>query len=119
MIALAILMKYWPLVFILINGLFLWVSWSFKKGIVTHVDLEKVTDSVDRLNDELDHRVKQIEDRVLVVEQDLKHAPDNDDLKKLTAQISQLHSEISQVAGGMEGIRRAVDLINTHLLEKK
>jgi hypothetical protein len=111
-------MKYWPLVFLMINGLFLWVSWSFKKGIPTHDDLKGVVESVDHLRDEMERRSKKQDERILIVERDLKHAPNDDDLKELHQKINAIATVVGEANGTLSGLQRSVDLMTEHLINR-
>ena len=63
--------------------------------------------------------VEAIAQRVTVIEQDIKHMPGHDHLQALSARMEDLHRDVANISGGMEGIRRAVDLINEHLLNRR
>ncbi len=63
--------------------------------------------------------VDAIAQRLTVIEQDIKHMPGHDHLQSLATRMEDLHRDVASISGGMEGIRRAVDLINEHLLNRR
>lgn len=63
-------------------------------------------------------RVSAIEDRVTAVESDMHHLPTHKDIHDLTKTIGALRGDLSELSGRMSGVNRAVDLINSHLLNR-
>ncbi len=67
---------------------------------------------------ELDHKMAQLDRRVTIVEQDVRHGPSHGDIKELGQRLEELHGDLKEMHGGLTGIRRAVDLMNQHLLDR-
>lgn len=66
---------------------------------------------------ELDDRLKEKNLRLTRVEEALRHVPTHADMQKLEIRVSDVHADLQKVVGGVEGLRRAVDLMSQHLLE--
>lgn len=60
-----------------------------------------------------------LDSRLTRVEVAIEHAPSRRDIEQLSRRIETLHGDLGRVAGGLEGIRRAVDLLNEHLLNRE
>lgn len=67
---------------------------------------------------ELDAKMAALDHRVTIVEQDVRHGPSHADIKELSHRIEELHGDLKELGGGVTGIRRAVDLMNQHLLDR-
>lgn len=57
--------------------------------------------------------------RLTRVEEAHRHSPTHGDMGQLSRELGELRGDVQQMAGGLEGIRRAVDLINQHLLNNR
>ncbi len=91
-------------------------------GIAIYVWLinkHKATNSrIDRVEGEFDERLDKIADRVTVTELEIKHMPSRDDINRLNSRIEELHGDLHEIAGGVTGLRRAVDLMNEFLINQ-
>ncbi|WP_111745591.1 DUF2730 family protein [Salinisphaera orenii] len=67
--------------------------------------------------DNVDARVDDVEGRVLKAESDLKYTPSNAEIKELHKDIANLRGDMREISGSLTGLRRAVDLMNQHLLK--
>lgn len=56
--------------------------------------------------------------RLQDVQRDMAAVPTRDELAKLHADLSHVRQELGNVSGRLEGIGRALDLINEHLLNR-
>lgn len=70
-----------------------------------------------------DDRVQKVEERVSVVETHLPHMPTHidirNDMQAIETLLRNLRGEIGEISGRMQGVNRAVDLINQHLLNTR
>jgi hypothetical protein len=57
-----------------------------------------------------------LEDRATRAELEIKHLPNHADLAKLSSRIEEIHADLHEIAGGVSGLRRAVDLMNEYLI---
>ncbi|SMF85798.1 Protein of unknown function [Tistlia consotensis] len=80
------LLKLWPLLLFLINGLMGWAVWSMRKEFATKADVAEVKESVGNLAG-----------RVELVERDLEHLPSKDDLNKLQLELAKVVGELREV----------------------
>jgi len=55
--------------------------------------------------------------RLISIERDLRHMPSHHDIKQLTESLSRVHGDLSNAVGKLEGLGRAVDLVQQHLLD--
>ena len=110
------ILKYWPVILVAINLLVAWVAWSFRQGIPSHSDVKGVASSVADLQHEFESRLDIQDDKVIRLEEAIKRAPTHDDITNLTKQIGELRGDLREAIGSLNGISRAVDLMNDHLL---
>lgn len=103
------LVRWWPLALFLLNGVSFWLVWSIRTGLVSKSEL-------DLTRREIDGRIDNVDRRVATVESELRHLPTQRDITLLTGQIGQLESRMGEALGRLEGIGRATDLMNEHLL---
>lgn len=66
---------------------------------------------------EFDDRLKEKNIRLTRVEEALRHVPTHADMQKIEVRVSDVHADLQKVVGGVEGLRRAVDLMSQHLLD--
>lgn len=67
----------------------------------------------------LSSAMQMIDSRLTRLEVQIEHAPSRRDIEQLSQRIQTLHGDLSKLSGGLEGIRRAVDLLNEHLLNRE
>lgn len=89
-------------------------------GFYVHlVTRQRVTETqFDQLKDELHQSLNGFGQRLARAEEALRHGPTHGDMSGLARELGELRGDVQQMAGGLEGIRRAVDLINQHLLNR-
>ncbi len=66
--------------------------------------------------DERDRRCSRHKERTQALESELRHLPARQELTKLSDDIANLNGTIANLGGRLEGINRAVDLLNQHHL---
>lgn len=59
-----------------------------------------------------------LRERVSIVENDVSHLPDHKEITKLREMIGQLNKELAETLGGLNGLKRAVDIMNQHLIDQ-
>jgi len=96
--------------FILTAGVWVYVWLSNRQRATTKrvQDLEKLT--LERLQ-EHDGWLNRLDTK-------LKYIPTRDDHSKLSDRIEDLHGDLHEISGVLSGLRRAVDLMNEHLLNR-
>lgn len=91
-------------------ALFVWVYFS-NRHRVTVGKIEKIErDTHKRLDD---HGT-----RMTCLESDVKHSPSRAEINSLEDKIEKMNALLSRVDGRLEGINRAVDLMNNYLINK-
>ncbi len=78
-------MQYWPVAMLLLNGPLAWVVWGMKKEFASKTDLANVVGDVAGLNK-----------RVELVEHDLLHLPNKDDLHQVRLDLSEVVGELRE-----------------------
>lgn len=63
-------------------------------------------------------RFKELETRMAHMEDEVKHLPGHHDIKELSQRCEAMHGDLCELKGSLSGIRRAVDLMNDHLLNR-
>lgn len=80
---------------------------------------QRVTqDKLDAHMAEVTQTLNGLGQRLARVEEAHRHSPTHGDMGALAKELGELRGDVQQMAGGLEGIRRAVDLINQHLLSR-
>lgn len=67
--------------------------------------------------DQVQGRVEDVESRIQSVETDLRHMPTQSDIKDLASQIAGVRADMKEISGTLQGVGRAVDLMNQYLLD--
>ena len=96
--------------FIAISGVAIYAH-VMSRGRATEAKVE--SNAVDLRKALTDH-----ETRISGLQADVKQMPSQVDIRELYSRLGQLHGDIQQVNGRLEGIGRAVDLVNQHLLSQ-
>lgn len=99
------ILKYWPIILFALNFLALWVAWSARRVIPNKEEIEK--------------RLAEQDKAIIRLEEAMKRAPTHSDIKELSSRIEALHGDLQSVVGSLTGIRRAVDLMNEYLLNRR
>lgn len=124
------ILKFWPMILVLLQFFTMWVGWSLRKEFVTHTDLDKaVSDAMQSANHSgdikelrsdheiLHERVTEVIDkRLLRVEEGIKHMPKHEDLSRIHQRMDELNSLVQQIHGTSYSTNRTVGLIQQHLL---
>lgn len=63
-------------------------------------------------------RVELVEERVTLVERDIRSMPTTADIFELNQRIACLHGDLREIKGTLKGLSRAVDLMNEHLISR-
>lgn len=64
----------------------------------------------------LSHADHEMDDRLIRVEENLKHLPSNEDLAMLTQRIEGVAKEVGKLEGTLDQVNNGVSLIHQHLL---
>ncbi|MBF0153409.1 MAG: hypothetical protein HQL64_06700 [Magnetococcales bacterium] len=94
------ILKWIPVVTVILTGMAAWIAWSVKRGLVSHEEL----DSSMR---ETRHEMTEISNRLIRVEAELNHIPTRDS-------INDLASRIYEMNGCLSGVKRQLDLLLQH-----
>ncbi|HXG29262.1 MAG TPA: DUF2730 family protein [Nevskiales bacterium] len=94
------------------------VAWVAKRRAATQAAIDRVDGVINREVADRKHEVRRLEDRVIVLEQHIVHAPKAEDINGLRSEIAALRGNLGEFKGEMRGLTRAVDLMNEHLLNK-
>lgn len=71
---------------------------------------------VDRKRRARSEEVTELKTRVADLEKDIKYAPSHADIRRVMDELSKTNTSLQQLIGSFNGVQRAVDLINRHLL---
>lgn len=74
------------------------------------------TQSIRALEQDVDERLDDHGTRLTRLEEEVRHLPTHDDIGGVFKRIDQIHGDLKELTGAMSGVKRAVDLINEHLL---
>jgi len=64
-------------------------------------------------------QIGSLESRMDRVEIEIKHAPTKEDFRLLADRVGQVHGDLRELSGSMSGLKRAVDIMNEHLLNRE
>ncbi|WP_027366946.1 DUF2730 family protein [Desulfocurvibacter africanus] len=99
-----LLLKWWPLIWAGLNLVGFWVMWSLSRRFVS-------TEHCGRCREDFEKRLSR-------VESDSSHAPRHGDLSKIYERLNAVAGTVADQGGELRAIRRSLDLINQHLLNK-
>lgn len=90
-------------------------------GLYAHINTRgRVTDDAMRREvARVDLVLKEQSAEIATVRENQRVAPTHTDIEELGRRLGELHGDIQKVDGRLEGIGRAVDLMNQHLLSSK
>lgn len=130
-----VVLKYWPIVIVVIQFFMMWAQWSLKKEFVTHADLKKaVTDALESssrtdrdIQEDMDslagkHQslhdqvTEDIDKRLLRVEEGIKHMPTHQDLTRIHSRMDDMNTKLNKIDGVSSSTNHTVSLIQQHLL---
>lgn len=103
-----------------------WISiaeWVTTAGVwlyVWNVNRNRVTDKrITALEEHMDEKMDGHADRIARLEQDTKHAPNHEDMKRLHQRLDGVNGELKEMRGQFTTANHTLTLIHRHLLEKK
>lgn len=68
--------------------------------------------------DRVDVRVSELTERVTLLERDVRHLPDHDDLAELHEKVNVIASSLGKIEGELSALVRNLSLIHQHLLDE-
>jgi tetrahydromethanopterin S-methyltransferase subunit G len=89
-------------------GIYVWISTQDK------VTNKRISD----LEDKVDGRIDNYAERIARVEQDLHHAPTQDDIKRLHARIDTIDQRLSRMEGEFKSQNELLRMILSRIAEK-
>lgn len=128
-------LKYWPIVIVVIQFFMMWAQWSLRKEFVTHTDLAKavseaiksasfgdsnIQEDIESLRTDhhsLHERVTEgIDKRLLRLEENIKHMPTHQDLTRLHQRMDDFNAGQQKIVGSLDGLKHTMNLIQQYLL---
>ncbi|MCX7071196.1 MAG: DUF2730 family protein [Gammaproteobacteria bacterium] len=113
----------WEIAITLISGAAFLVAWFGRRDKAHKKAVEEVSQDLAKktLNEaarysELRHEIADVQARISVVEENIKHLPTANDLHSLQNAIGQLAAGIGRLEGAQQGVIRQVDLMNSYLM---
>jgi len=98
------------------------LSFLISGGVAIYAHImtrQRVTEKeLDQHKEDVIEMINGFGQRLVRVEEAGRHAPTHTDMGALEKELGALRGDVQQMSGGLEGIRRAVDLINQHLLNR-
>ena len=89
-------------------GVYLWINRRY----------QATNKRVDEVKEDLTLRIEDTERALVRVSTDVSHLPNRAEINSLRDDIRQLTGELSETKGRLNGINRAVDLINEFLINQ-
>lgn len=110
----------------IINTLVIWAvaiyTYLANRNRVTNERITSLQGSlssrVDSLRIDMDHRLDGHADRLTRVESDLKHAPTDEDIKRLHSRIDDLAGAMKELGGEFKGANHTLQLIHSFMLQQ-
>lgn len=107
--------EHWRLILSLVH--FVWAA--LLTIYVWVANRQRVTaDRLKRLEDETEEKLNRHSIRLSCLETDIKHLPDQKAINRLSERMDTLNGTLNQFGGRLEGINRAVDLMNDFLINQ-
>lgn len=93
-------------------------QWAFNVIVAFYLFTSRKHAATNSRVDALTVRVEATEKDVISVKSGIKHMPDHDEITQLRSDITDLIGTIGETKGRLDGINRAVDLINEYLIKQ-
>ncbi|MFT3758995.1 hypothetical protein [Thauera sp.] len=77
-----------------------------------------LTRNVESLRGDMDSRLDRHAERLTRVESDLKHAPTDEDIKRLHARIDDMAGSLKELGGEFKGANHTLQLIHSYMLQQ-
>ena len=74
---------------------------------------------ISKMEDEIDGRLDEAENRLTKVESDVEHGPTRNDLGRIHTRIDDVAAAVARIEGESHAATRSLDLIHQHLLERQ
>ena len=117
------LFKWWPAILLalqLINGLAIWAVWSLKRSTISPEELNtlssSITESIKILDAHVKNEIGKQNERITVLEGDVKGLPKHDDLKDIHARLGGVSRQLSEVVGATSAMANQTATIYQYLL---
>lgn len=103
--------KFWFTVAQWITTVLLWLYvWNVNRNRVTDTRIRELEQN---MGDKLDRHA----DRIARLEQDVRHAPSHEDLKRLHSRLDEVGGQVRELKGEFQGARHTLELIHQHMLD--
>ncbi len=100
-------------------AVYVWISKRDSVNNKRFTVLEKdLSTSLDDLEKKVDARMDNHSERITKVETECDHAPSHADLGQVYDRINEVSDQVANLTGGMEALKRSVDMIHQHLLNE-
>lgn len=93
-------------------------QWAFNLIVAFYLFTSRKHAATNSRVDALTIRVESTEKDLIGVKSDLEHMPDQNEITQLRKEITGLIQKIGETTGRLDGINRAVDLINEFLINQ-
>lgn len=103
------LLKWWPVILFITQGLQGWFIWSLKQQFISRADCKDCRKDRDAEDEKASGKVENLKDGVAKL-------PTREEVLELGKTISRLTETVGNLNGRLTGINRAVDLLNQHHL---
>ncbi len=107
------ILRWLPVVTLLIQGVVVWIFWSMRQQFVTRTVCEQNRLTIGNKQSAADDKAS---DRLNVIETGIPALPTRTEFQDLSGKIEKLTEKLGKVDGRMIGLNRAVDLLNQHHL---
>lgn len=104
-----LLLRWLPVVILVVQGLMAWALWSLKQQFVSHREC-------DGCKTESREQKGKLEGKIATLGENVHSLPPRSELKDLSDKIGSLSEKLGHLDGRLSGINRAVDLLNQHHL---
>lgn len=95
-----------------------WLTTAAVGLYVYAVNRHRVTNErISALESHVDERLDDHSDRLARLEQDARHAPSHDDLKRLHKRLDDMNGELKEMRGEFYAVNRTLSMIHQHLLD--
>lgn len=97
-----------------------WLTTAAVGLYVYAVNRHRVTNArISALEEHVDKRMDDHSDRLARLEQDARHAPSHEDLKRIHHRLDSVNGELREMRGEFHAANRTLELIHQHLLDGK
>lgn len=113
-------LKYWPIVAVVLNMGVLWICWSLRQLAVTEVKklIDEAVRELKRVDDEAEAAIDDHENRITILTKDVEAIRDDIAALPTKADLERVSGKVDMVGAKVDGTRAGIERIEGYFLAK-